>query len=96
MEIYDGNHVRPASLHVLEFEHQLIYPLLRIPVYVINALYLWPITVWTYLKFGRPVVPRHGENAPSHCAHSTSQASAGGETEMVRPTNSEKIYCNTS
>ena len=30
----------------------------RIPVYVVNALYLWPITLWpitlwTYLKYGR-------------------------------------------
>lgn len=26
----------------------------RIPVYVLNALYLAPITLWTYLKHGRP------------------------------------------
>lgn len=25
-----------------------------IPVYIINALYLWPITIWTYIKVGRP------------------------------------------
>merc|ERR1711939_202913 len=25
-----------------------------IPVYIVNALYLWPITVWTYIKYGRP------------------------------------------
>ena len=95
MEIYDSNHVRPTALHVLDFEHQLIYPLLRIPVYVINALYLWPITVWTYLKYGRPVVPRPGQNAPPHCAHSPLYASAGGETERVRSIYSEKIYYNT-
>merc|ERR1712070_1164301 len=23
----------------------------------INALYLWPITVWTYIKYGRPELP---------------------------------------
>ncbi|KAJ4507495.1 hypothetical protein HRR83_004073 [Exophiala dermatitidis] len=28
-----------------------------IPVYIINALYLWPITVWTYIKYGRPGLP---------------------------------------
>ncbi|KAK5936478.1 hypothetical protein PMZ80_011288 [Knufia obscura] len=28
-----------------------------IPVYIINALYLWPITVWTYIKYGRPELP---------------------------------------
>ncbi|KIW87474.1 uncharacterized protein Z519_11797 [Cladophialophora bantiana CBS 173.52] len=26
---------------------------IMIPVYIINALYLWPITVWTYIQFGR-------------------------------------------
>lgn len=26
-------------------------------MYIINALYLWPITVWTYLEYGRPEVP---------------------------------------
>lgn len=31
--------------------------LIMIPVYVINALYLWPITLWTYLKYGRPQIP---------------------------------------
>lgn len=91
MEIYDGGHVSPVALHVLELNYQLIYPLLRIPVYVINALYLWPITVWTYFKYGRTVVPRHGENAPSHCAHSPSHASAGGKTERAHSTHPAKI-----
>ncbi len=30
----------------------------RIPVYVLNALYLAPITLWTYLKHGRPAKVR--------------------------------------
>lgn len=30
----------------------------RIPVYIVNALYLWPITVWTYIKYGRPEAPK--------------------------------------
>ena len=29
----------------------------RLPVYVLNALYLAPITLWTYLKHGRPMTP---------------------------------------
>jgi hypothetical protein len=33
----------------------------RIPVYIINALYLWPITVWTYIKYGRPEMPKKGK-----------------------------------
>ena len=41
-------------------------------------------------------MPQHGENAPSHCAHGPSHASAGGETEGVRSTHSDKIYHNTS
>lgn len=31
-----------------------------IPVYILNALYLAPITLWTYLKYGRPEKP--GQN----------------------------------
>ncbi|KAH8756947.1 hypothetical protein BGZ57DRAFT_944681 [Hyaloscypha finlandica] len=27
---------------------------IMIPVYILNALYLAPITLWTYLKYGRP------------------------------------------
>jgi len=29
----------------------------RIPVYVVNALYLAPLTLWTYLQYGRPTKP---------------------------------------
>ncbi len=34
----------------------------RIPVYVVNALYLAPLTLWTYLKYGRPT---NATTAPS-------------------------------
>ena len=96
MEIHDGNHVRPAAYHVLCIQASAnLYPLLRIPVYVINALYLWPITLWTYLNYGRPAVPREEGNAPSHCAHSPSDASAGGETEKIRHPPSEEMRHNT-
>lgn len=30
---------------------------IMIPVYIINALYLWPITLWAYLKYSRPDKP---------------------------------------
>lgn len=46
-------------------------PVDRIPVYVLNALYLAPITFWTYLKYGRP--PKRGgdgESERSHCHQS--------------------------
>jgi len=35
---------------------------IMIPVYIINALYLWPITVWTYIKYGRPEMPEKKSN----------------------------------
>lgn len=31
-------------------------------MYIINALYLWPITVWTYLEYGRPDLPNPASN----------------------------------
>ncbi len=31
--------------------------MLVIPVYIINALYLYPITMWVYLKYDRPAKP---------------------------------------
>ncbi|OAP57229.1 hypothetical protein AYL99_07967 [Fonsecaea erecta] len=54
----------------------------RIPVYVINALYLWPITVWIYIRYGRQGMSGNNEeeaaetveenpllHAPSHSDH---------------------------
>lgn len=40
---------------------------IMIPVYVINALYLWPITLWVYFKYGRPSKPGAGGDQVSHC-----------------------------
>lgn len=37
-----------------------------IPVYILNALYLGPLTLWTYVKWGRP--PKPGQE-PSNEAH---------------------------
>lgn len=42
--------------------------MIMIPVYVTNALYLWPITFWTYIKYGRPVKPTPNSTTVSHCA----------------------------
>lgn len=33
----------------------------RIPVYVLNALYLAPITLWAYFNYGRPEAPQKPE-----------------------------------
>jgi hypothetical protein len=54
----------------------------RIPVYVINALYLWPITLWTYLKYGRPpkLEPRN-KPPPEHAHHSPYATSGAGAGE---------------
>jgi len=57
-----------------------------IPVYVINALYLWPITLWTYIKFGRPPHGKHKSSMPSHCAHHPPHAQQGGETNEEHST----------
>ena len=41
---------------------------IMIPVYVINALYLWPLTLWVYLNYGRPTKPSKGvEMGGGHC-----------------------------
>lgn len=37
-----------------------------IPVYILNALYLAPITLPTYLKYGRPPKPGHGGGSSCH------------------------------
>ncbi|KAK4551711.1 hypothetical protein LTR86_010947 [Recurvomyces mirabilis] len=57
-----------------------------IPVYVINALYLWPITLWTYLNFGRPPKRQRGQSMPSHCAHHPPHAGGGEEADKEHST----------
>lgn len=51
---------------------------IMIPVYVINALYLWPITLWTYLKYGRPPKPNKSVSVPPQSAHQPPHAGARG------------------
>ena len=69
---------------------------LRIPVYVLNALYLWLITIWTYLKYGRPPPMKRGESMPSHCAHHPPHRSGGGETDNAHSTQGGSMDDNTS
>jgi hypothetical protein len=68
MEVYDGHHVSRSLYHIRRLcsidDRTLAQNVLldfRIPVYIINALYLWPITVWTYINYGRPEMPKQGE-----------------------------------
>lgn len=72
MEEHDACHVRDPSPETI-FARILIAKSHRIPVYVVNALYLWPITLWTYLNYGRPKKPVKGEQVQSHCAHHAAQ-----------------------
>ena len=51
---------------------------IRIPVYIVNALYLWPITLWTYLLYGRPQKAAKGEGPPS--CHNANKESSAPET----------------
>jgi len=48
---------------------------IMIPVYILNALYLAPLTLWTYLNYGRPGKPGPGP-PPSHCASHSAQSNA--------------------
>lgn len=41
----------------------------RIPVYVLNALYLAPITLWTYFNYGRPSAPGPKSESKGHGSH---------------------------
>lgn len=64
MEVDDGNHVSPIFAYNV-LADLLIYLLnSRIPVYVLNALYLAPITLWTYLNYGRPNAPPKPKSTP--------------------------------
>ena len=60
--------------------------LIMIPVYVINALYLWPITLWAYVKYGRP--PKPGSGNQGHC-HDKMGASDGQMTHQQEDDNKE-------
>ena len=58
MEDHDGYHVSFSSSRYSSTRLSTDILTNRIPVYIINALYLWPITVWTYVKYGRPDMPK--------------------------------------
>lgn len=40
-----------------------------IPVYILNALYLGPLTIWTYWKYGRPAKPTETHNHNHQAGH---------------------------
>jgi hypothetical protein len=53
MEVDDGGHARSP----IQIENAADH-VARIPVYIINATYLWPITLWVYVRHGRPSKPQ--------------------------------------
>ncbi|KAF2454985.1 hypothetical protein BDY21DRAFT_365633 [Lineolata rhizophorae] len=68
---------------------------IMIPVYVINALYLWPITVWVYAKYGRPSKPSPGGQVASHCGHGGGSAEKDKNMEEGKgagAASSEKLH----
>lgn len=58
----------------------------RIPVYVVNALYLWPITLWTYINYGRPPKATNGEAVTPHCAHYPPHGNIGSQSNEPHST----------
>jgi hypothetical protein len=84
MEVDDGNHVSPIFAYNA-LAALLIYLLnSRIPVYVLNALYLAPITLWTYFNYGRPNAPPKSLQNPNQRpkASSTYLSPKSSETLM--------------
>ncbi|CAG8749620.1 10977_t:CDS:2, partial [Acaulospora colombiana] len=49
-----------------------------IPVYILNALYLGPLTLWTYWRWGRPLKPSKTGKVGAH-AHDHQHYSNGGD-----------------
>ena len=71
VEVHDVDYVRQYPLSpddASSFSYNY-----RIPVYIINALYIYPVTLWVYLKYGRPLKPGNTEEASTHahCSNST-------------------------
>ncbi|KAF2261310.1 hypothetical protein CC78DRAFT_522025 [Lojkania enalia] len=54
---------------------------IMIPVYVINATYLWPITVWVYINYGRPPKRVKKHSVETKDAHHPPHGRGGGEAD---------------
>src|SRR5271170_777100 len=66
----------------LSFKYQVLISG-RIPVYILNALYLAPLTLWTYLNYGRPSKPsKDSGSVESHHMHHDEHGHGGSEEEM--------------
>jgi hypothetical protein len=72
MEIHDGGNVSciiPGPLPFCHPDHRVLGAG-RIPVYILNALYLAPLTLWTYLNLAGQVSPARtvGHHNRTTCA----------------------------
>lgn len=66
---------------------------IMIPVYVINALYLWPITLWVYVKYGRPPPPQnHGETGTKEAHQPPTANTSGTRGEMKQGVGNEEQH----
>src|SRR6266511_6243699 len=64
----------------------------RIPVYILNALYLAPLTLWTYLNYGRPGKPsKFGGSPQSHCIQHSQDGTGGMPREPSEPEEEMKV-----
>src|SRR5699024_7626224 len=61
MEVDDGDYVSQMPIYARARANASSLKV-RIPVYVLNALYLGPITLWTYFNYGRPNAPPQPES----------------------------------
>jgi hypothetical protein len=65
----ENNDERNVRLTLTYFQSSSTKVVDRIPVYILNALYLGPLTLWTYIKYGRPPIPTKGSSAEAHHEH---------------------------
>lgn len=77
--------------------------LIMIPVYTINALYLWPITLWTYLRYGRPSKPEkqkedheHGMKHGCHDHDSSDMAKSGHEMHEMHDGSDRPMFATVT
>lgn len=67
---------------------------IMIPVYIINALYVWPITLWTYLRYSRPEKPKSRSEVeqPFRSSHSSSRTDVNSNPPERAQGNGEKCH----
>ncbi|KAG7006752.1 hypothetical protein G7Y79_00013g035240 [Physcia stellaris] len=77
LALYDGYHVRQTHFHHKKITSINVY-VLRIPVWIINATYMGPVTLYLYFRYGRPSPPSSEAKGPS-CHQANGAEKASGE-----------------